>query len=490
MATSSTTTTANSGGTGWAQTAYRPWWAQHSSQGAGAHRGLPVLVLWVLTALALMAPLARGGNRHVALMALAWLALAALVGMLWARIGRGQVRPTGLPGHGMVDRAAWGVLLAAPLWLAAWGWLPHAMGWASAPAMPTATQGALLAGLPLVACLAAGCFATPSQAGWLARVWLWGALVQAVWGLLQVAGLDGLRFDAVSNEPAIGSFASKNTYSNLLVMALPLAAWRLGAARQQAGKAARQQGAGTIDLRTWGWALALLVLLATLLLGTSRTGIATGLLALVLAVPLLIWPKASRPGKATAGRRWALVGAAALLGLALLAAGWEWAARFEAGRLLADDATRALMRQTTWQAALAHWPWGSGMGSYASAYMPWQPAPLGGHWIATAHNDYLQMLMELGLALVLLAAAVLWLVGRRLVQGWQQRARPVAGFRQAQPLQRLQTAAGLGLLAIALHAWVDYPFYIPANAMMGCFLLGLWLRPAPAPADVTSRTHA
>lgn len=362
--------------------------------------------------------------------------------------------------------------------------------------MPIATVGAMLAGLPLVACLAAGRFASDHQASWLVRLWLWGALVQAVWGLLQVAGMDGLRFDAVSPEPAIGSFASKNTYSNLLVMALPLAAWRVGAARQQKGKAGRRHGSSTMHLRTWGWALALLILLATLLLGTSRTGIATGLMALVLSMPLLIWPKSAQPGQAAVGRRWAMVGAAALLGLALLAAGWDWAARFEAGRLLADDATRALMRQTTWQAALAHWPWGTGLGSYASAYMPWQPEKLGARWVATAHNDYLQMLMELGLGAVLLAAALLWLLGQRLRQVWQQRQprgqaqsdASTTGSRQARQLHGLQTAAGLSLLAIALHAWVDYPFYIPANAMMGCFLLGVWLRPWPAPAGVTSRT--
>ncbi|WP_374640755.1 O-antigen ligase family protein [Hydrogenophaga sp.] len=241
----------------------------------------------------------------------------------------------------------------------------------------------------------------------------------------------------------------------------------------------------------------MLVLLAILLLGTSRTGIATGLLALVLSVPLLIWPRASQPGKATASRRWAMAGAAALLGLALLAAGWEWAARFEAGRLLADGATRALLRQTTWQAALAHWPWGTGMGSYASAYMPWQPAELGFRWVATAHNDYLQMLMELGLGAVLLAAALLWLVGQRLWLVWHQRQprgqaqsdASTTGSRQARQLQGLQTAAGLGVMTIALHATVDYPFYIPANAMMGCFLLGVWLRPWPAQAGVTSRTE-
>jgi hypothetical protein len=37
-------------------------------------------------------------------------------------------------------------------------------------------------------------------------------------------------------------------------------------------------------------------------------------------------------------------------------------------------------------------------------------------------------------------------------------------------------ACGLGALATALHALVDYPFHIPANAMFAAFLLGVFLR--------------
>lgn len=205
------------------------------------------------------------------------------------------------------------------------------------------------------------------------------------------------------------------------------------------------------------------------------TGIATGVLVLVLGLPWLLGQPSGRESPAGGlRRRWLLSGMAALLGLALVAAGWEWAARFEAGRLLADDATRALMRHTTWQAALAWWPWGSGPGTYANLYAVWQPPELGRYLIDMAHNDYLQLLMELGLAAVLLAAALMWLVAQRLRQGF---ATPAQADRGGRDMPALQKAAALGLLATALHAWVDYPFHIPANAMMACFLLGIFLKP-------------
>lgn len=369
---------------------------------------------------------------------------------------------------------AWALLLSAPLWLAVQVWLPVHLGWLPNKLAPDATWSTALLGLPLVVCLVAGRWVAGGHVLVLAKAWLWVALVQALWGLLQVAGLDGLRFEALSGEPAIGSFASKNTYSNLLVMAVPLAVWRLGVVRNEGERRGRGDGGFERLPRAWGWVVALLLLLCTLLLSTSRTGIASGLLMLLLALPLLLLQRVGTQGKASSGWWWVLAGMTALICLTLLVAGWDWAARFEASRLVADDFTRSLMRQTTWQAAMAHWPWGSGLGTYADVYPAWQPAELGHRMIDLAHNDYLQLLVELGLASVVLAAAVLWLIVQRLWQMWRSPA-PTGG--QDRSMYQLQVAAGLGVLAIALHAWVDYPFHIPANAMMGCFLLGVFLRP-------------
>lgn len=455
---------------------------------ASAHtplRGLNTTAMAALLALVALATLVRGGNRHVAMLGLEWLALAGLLAMAWGWLigstgtSSRNHRADAPVGTTPATAWAWGLLLTAPLWLAAWTWLPMWMGARPALTTPDANWSTALLGLPLLCFLVAGRWATNTQAETLAKAWLWVAVVQALWGLLQVAGLDGLRFDAVSKEPAIGSFASKNTYSNLLVMAMPLAVWGMAAARQAAAKRSKQANKWSgQQLGAWGWLLALLVLLCTVLLGTSRTGIATGVLVVVLALPLLLGQRsATRHRHAGTGgfrRRWLLAGVAGLLGLALLAAGWEWAARFEADRLLADDATRALMRQTTWQAALAHWPWGSGPGSYEALYPPWQPVELGHLVINMAHNDYLQKLMELGLAWVLLLAAALWLVLHQLWHWWHG---PAPQGRSSASMRQLQVAAGLGVLAITLHAWVDYPFHIPANAMMGCFLLGVFLRP-------------
>ncbi|MDZ4355380.1 MAG: hypothetical protein U1B84_03020 [Variovorax sp.] len=169
----------------------------------------------------------------------------------------------------------------------------------------------------------------------------------------------------------------------------------------------------------------------------------------------------------------------ALLGTALFMGGLAWVDRFDADRLVADDAVRALTREATWQGALAFWPLGSGLGSYAWVFPRFQSPEVGYYLLDLAHNDYLQILMEtgvLGLAAMMLALA---LMGRRVLQLFRA-ARGTSSWSSA---NRLAVACGLGLLATLLHAWVDYPFRIPANAMLTAFLLGVFLRePAPARA--------
>ena len=167
--------------------------------------------------------------------------------------------------------------------------------------------------------------------------------------------------------------------------------------------------------------------------------------------------------------------------------GLDWVERFDAERLAADDALRALTREATWQGALAYWPLGSGLGSYAWVFPRFQAPEVGRYWLDLAHNDYLQILMETGALGLVAMALALALMGRRAMQLFS------AGRGTWSSADRLAVACGLGLLATLLHAWVDYPFRIPANAMLAAFLLGVFLRqpvtPAADPQKVKSRTY-
>lgn len=425
----------------------------------------------------LMATVFRGGNRSVSLLTLELLALVALLGWGW-RATRARGLPSAL-GQGRWQAASL-ALASAPVWVAAVQLLP----WPGAlSATPLATAHALLAGLPVVACFLVALSGSAAQVRALLRLWLWVAVAQAALGLLQLGGFDALYFGMDGAEPVIGSYASKNTYANLLTMAVPLAVLGLW------GASGRQSRSGGERRSPWWGVLALLTLLAAALASTSRTGIATALLVAPLALALLAPARESAAGGRGAWlQRLGLPALAlGLLAVALFMGGLDWVERFDAERLATDDAVRALTREATWQGALAYWPLGSGLGSYAWVFPRFQSPEVGRYWLDLAHNDYLQVLMETGALGLIAMALALALMGRRALQLFS------AGHGTWNSADRLAVACGLGLLATLLHAWVDYPFRIPANAMLAAFLLGVFLRqpvtPAADPQKVKSRTY-
>lgn len=119
-------------------------------------------------------------------------------------------------------------------------------------------------------------------------------------------------------------------------------------------------------------------------------------------------------------------------------------------------------RYEIFKAALAlfrNFPWlGSGIGTFGDLLFPYQSGEMPYYYYVYAHSDWLQLLVESGLAgFVLLGAG--WLIFfTSLVQQWGQR--------------RDTFARGLGLGGIAalgagaFHALVDFPFHIPAIAFL------------------------
>jgi O-antigen ligase len=83
-----------------------------------------------------------------------------------------------------------------------------------------------------------------------------------------------------------------------------------------------------------------------------------------------------------------------------------------------------------------------------------------------AHNDYAELLVELGIAglalMVLLAVA------------YAMRWRSVMRNKRSRRTRFLQIAAGLGMLALAIHGFFDFNFHIPANAIYFSLLAGIF----------------
>jgi hypothetical protein len=95
-----------------------------------------------------------------------------------------------------------------------------------------------------------------------------------------------------------------------------------------------------------------------------------------------------------------------------------------------------------------------------------------------AHNDYLELLLEIGFAAVVAVAAVLYWVGAKAWRSWTERHEPNA------PLARAGSLIGLMLL---LHSLVDYP--LRTLALSCLFALSCALMIPPRPAAVRRRVR-
>ena len=435
-----------------------------------------------------LAPIIRGGNRHVALVLLEWLGLIVLLALSIRALTTAAASPT--PRHPPRHRAMGVWLLAlAPLWVGLLQLIPLPGGlWAALPGhapyaqalavaqvsdagyralslMPDATWTSVLAGIPLMAAFLLACFCSPAHLHRLVQALVVFAVAQAVLGLLQMGPFPGLSFGLVKGGRVVGTFANRNHFASYITMTVPLAILLFRQATASARGASRRPGGARPMGALWG--LALFLLLSAVLASASRGGTVTCLVVTLLAVLLL----PQREGHWSARRHWGMAGAAALLALVVLAVGLDaLLARFESeGAYLEGE--RWLYVIGSWHAALAFWPFGSGLGSYASVFPAFQPVGVHG-FIEHAHNDYVQLLMECGLLAVALGLLALALIARqvaRLVRRARRMGLDAAGL--------LQASCGLGLLAVLLHSWVDFNLRIPANAMLAAFLLGAFLRP-------------
>jgi O-antigen ligase len=316
---------------------------------------------------------------------------------------------------------------------------------------PDAGRRALLALLP-----GGIFFAIARQSGervLLAVVWLLLVLglVSVLLGLAQVASgpESALRLHAFHNRVgALGIFSYRNAHASFLLLLVPLAFAEALAPFPGRQAASRR--------------LLAMVLLPVFVLGLaltfSRAALALGVVALGACAALAM---SLRPPRAWGGRR--LVGIVILGGFAIAAhfALPGFAERQSEGLF---DASRLALYAEVLQSARDYWPAGAGLGAFEQAF---QPAPrnvaLVGAYTNHAHNDWLELIVDLGLPGVLLAAAGLLAFAVATARAWRQpRVGPApAGL-------ALARAASVSILLALLHATFDYTLRSGANLMAFC----------------------
>ena len=255
-----------------------------------------------------------------------------------------------------------------------------------------------------------------------------------------------------------GIFANENHSAAFLAVVLLVLA-RLIIWAIKAKRAGWQLYAG-------GFALGLTLL--SILVHGSRSGIVMGLAA-SLAVLLMFWKSLpafasnSRSGSSRAKvrmrklQKWGryAFGAlgAAFISLIVVFLTMERVPGFT-GLTEQDAATdlRWKLIDPLWAMAGEFWLLGTGFGSFAPAYMQFEPAELSlPSYVNQAHNDFLQLVIEGGLPAILLFLALVYFVGRSIF-----RIVKIDGFASALPIFWISV---IGIVASA--SVIDYPVRTP-----------------------------
>ncbi len=341
--------------------------------------------------------------------------------------------------------------------------------WVSLSVAPSATFERLL---DVVPAMAAFVVAREMAWWWRDRIWIAVAPIVGVAWLESVLGLAQFYFMRVGGETGsiAGSYVNRNHFAGLLEMAFPVAvALALSAWRKSADVFGHTLGPA---LRM---ALLLTVsacLLAGVVVSQSRMGFVSALAGAGFAMLLLPLSR-DETGQADRGRRnaWRWVAAVALPAvIVVLLPTRELILRFAdmaSTREVSRDDRVKIWHDTLQFVGAYKWT-GSGLGAYQHGFFRYQTAdPV--NTVDFAHNDYLQILAEIGIPGSLLVGVLAgWIAARTLaVVLWKRSARNWA------------LAVGLlaSLVTVALHSLADFNLYIPANALVFAWLGGVAVSP-------------
>jgi O-antigen ligase len=299
-----------------------------------------------------------------------------------------------------------------------------------------------------------------------------GALASAVLGLAQLGASSpmALHFYSVTNPGSeVGFFANRNHQAALLAISLPMiATWITlfpGTGLQRLG---RQLIASLVALFMTAMAIAT----------GSRAGLVLVLIGALSGALLLLTGRKPRSGPSRIVRRDRLVvGAVGVLGLVLLGA-VLFARRDALMRLASTDVAdeqRLAWITPVMQMVRDFFPFGSGLGSFASVYRAYEPFDLlQTTYLNHAHNDLLEIASDTGVAgLVLLAIFLLWWVVM-MVRVWRSR--------EDSPRIRIGRLGGQIILMLLLASLPDYPLRTPLLALIFA-VSAAWLLLAGRPQE-------
>ena len=458
------------------------------------------LVFFLSACIFIFAPLIRGGNRQVSLVVL--FALSSLVlATIFAEFSYLKLQNVEDPSSSSKGRSVYSkvllfILLSSPIWLGCIYLIPLPVDvWRSLAgreiylntmdamkiAIPNTfpltlsangTWASIIAGVPLVAMFMAALYLPMKAVKSLLVVLLFCAILQVLLSVLQLGfgANSAFYFDLESGGVVIGSFANRNHLANFLVLLLPVCFClffdlsKSKDSRDSSSFLESKRQSILILLVFLGFSF-VLMLFATL----SRGGIISGFVALGLSMVVYF---IALNKNLTNKQRFLYLGLAIVfILLALVTIGLEGIQSKLGTRLITDADVRNSISRSTFEAATVLWPWGSGPGSFEAVFPRFHPV-LNIGYIEYAHNDHVQILMELGVFGAILIAVFVLLVIQQIFSF-------IRLYRFENRLSKetvIQCFCGVSVLAFMLHCWVEFNMHIPVLAITAAFLCGIFLR--------------
>ena len=358
-------------------------------------------------------------------------------------------------------------------WSAGTELINRGLPWAPLSLAPAATWLSVLSLLPTFAIFLGVLQLDYAERRLLSLVALAMGFLSVLVGLTQVAQgpSSSLRFFEFTNaQEAVGFFANRNHFAAMLYTLTLLAAAWTGNNGIAFGLEKNRTKFSTASIVSQLASFCILtVLIGAQVVTRSRAGMILALGALFGAFLLI------RQGqRATNGMRptWLMVGAASLA----VVLSFQFSLYRALDRFALDttpDARIAFARNTI-EAAKTFMPFGSGVGSFVPVYATFEkPRDLiAGGYANHAHDDFLEIWLETGVAgLILILLFVTWVLWRSL-QVWRRSY--VGGLQIDRFLVRAST---LAILLLLFHSIADYPLRTGSMMALFAFLCALLIPP-------------
>ena len=293
---------------------------------------------------------------------------------------------------------------------------------------------------------------------WLAAALIAGCLAGVVLGIMQVSSplpeQSPWYLYKISNfGVATGFFANSNHMASLLLVTIPFVT-AIGATLKEGAPHARAR----VGLLTLAFSVLLLVVLG-IVLNKSLAGYGLGVPVLLASVPILFG----------LSRRFVRVSLIffCIAGLAALAFLWSRPVTSTVTQLgtATSVTTRRQIATHSLSLAAQFAPVGSGLGTFAKVYpLSEDPREVTPVYVNHAHNDYLELAIEMGVAgILIIFSFLLWWV------------LAVIKMLRSPTSDQYAMAGAVSSAAILLHSVVDYPLRTTAISVVLAMCLALIL---------------